>query len=304
MLKVRVIFNPRANRGRNAEIAYELKQLTDQLGGADWVMTDAPGHATQLATEAGQLGYERVVAMGGDGTVHEVVNGLMQIDAPVRPALGILPVGSGNDFVRGIGVTAQYTEALQLAFRADHLRAIDIAYTHLGTNPRRYWVNALGIGFDAAVTLQSQRINSLRGFSMYFLAAVRTIIENYEAPMMYIDIDGMTLAHPVQMLTIGNGTREGGGFITTPESKVDDGWLNYALFSPVSRPMMIRLIPEVMRGTHGRFHQVRMGTLKSMRLRADRALLVHTDGEMVATYADNVCELELGVVPGAIKLSN
>jgi YegS/Rv2252/BmrU family lipid kinase len=303
MLKTRVIFNPRANRSHNAALAYDLRQLADAYGGVDWVMTESPGHGTHLAIEAGRLGYERVVALGGDGTIQEVVNGLMQLDAAMRPALGIVPVGSGNDFVKGIGVAQDATATL--AFRrvvsGEHVRIIDVGYARLGDRPERYWVNVLGIGFDAAVTLQSQRTN-LRGFSMYFVATLRTIIENYEAPQMDIDIDGERWSQRIQMLTIGNGTREGGGFITTPAAQVDDGLLHYTMFSPVSRPMMVRLIPEVMRGTHERFAQVRMGTLKSIHLHADRALLIHTDGEMIATYPDHVLEVEAGVIAGAIRL--
>src|SRR5512146_1688940 len=102
--KVKLIFNPIANLGRAWPVAAALRPIVYELGGADWSGTVYPTHAIELARQAGEQGYELVVAMGGDGTVHEVVNGLMQVPAENRPQLGIVPVGSGNDFAYSLGV--------------------------------------------------------------------------------------------------------------------------------------------------------------------------------------------------------
>jgi diacylglycerol kinase (ATP) len=304
MRRIKIIFNPQANRGLNARNAEHYQRLAGELGGADWVMTQAPGHASELAQQSAGEGCERIVVLGGDGTVHEVINGLMQVSDGVRPQLGIVPVGSGNDFVRGARTERNPEQAFRLAFNDDHARRMDVGYLRVAGKPASYWVNVLGIGFDAAVTQQSLRIKRIRGSAMYFVAALRTIIENYNALMLDMEIDGVKRAQAVQMLTIGNGTREGGGFITTPGSRIDDGVLDYAMFQPMSRLMMVRLIPEVMRGTHGRFKQVRMGTLRSMRLRSDRPLLIHSDGEMMVVHGDDVREVEIGIKPAAISLVN
>jgi diacylglycerol kinase (ATP) len=315
MFKTLIIYNPKANRGRNLLIANELQEYIKSPNMRDtevaWVSTQYPKHATELAAQSVHNGCHRVVSMGGDGTLHEITNGLMQIPAEHRPQLGIVPMGSGNDFVMGIKSTVHINPkeprtALENVLRQTQgeTRAIDIGYISLGDQPRQYWCNALGIGFDAAVTLHSLRINWLRGQAMYFLATVRTIIENYDAPLLDMNIDGIILSQRVQMLTIGNGTREGGGFITTPAGRPDDGMLNYAMFEPMSRLMMVRLIPEVMQGTHGKFRQVRMGTMKRMQVRTDprSRLLVHADGEMVVRYEDAITNLEVGVIPGALSL--
>jgi diacylglycerol kinase (ATP) len=300
--KVLVIFNPEANRGRNLRMAEDMHEQIAHRGGVEWISTDAPGHATRLAAQAANEGFGCVVAIGGDGTVHEVVNGLMQITAGSRPQLGIVPVGSGNDFVRGAATTSNPNQALEHVFNNGKTVSIDIGLLRMDGQKDCYWLNVLGIGFDAAVTLQSQRMRHLHGKMMYFMAAIRTIIENYNAPGMSMDIDGEQFTQRVLMLTIGNGTREGGGFITTPDSRIDDGLLDFCMFQPVSRLMMVRLIPEVMRGTHTRFHQVRMGRLKRMNLHADQPLLIHTDGEVMAKYGDNMRTIEVGVCPGAICL--
>src|SRR5512138_571861 len=110
--KVKIILNPMADMGNAWRIARDLRSITEQHGGVDWSGTVYPGHAIALAKQAAEQGYDMVIAMGGDGTVHEVVNGLMQVPEGQRPALGVVPVGSGNDFAHAIGVPMQSDRAL------------------------------------------------------------------------------------------------------------------------------------------------------------------------------------------------
>ncbi len=302
MAKAKLILNPQANHGRAYETAGDLRHLADDLGGAEWVGTDFPGHAVQLAREAALAGYDPIVSVGGDGTVHEVVNGLMSVEAAHRPRLGVIPLGSGNDFVSGAGLEARPLVALQRILTTADLRPIDIGWIRDESGRTEYWDNTVGIGFDAAVNLQSRRITRIHGFLMYLLAVIKVIIQNYDAPHMEVELNGAKFSDDLLMFTAGNGPREGGGFITTPEAKLDDGELDYAYIRRVSRLMMIRLIPEVMNGRHGRFKPVKLGRMKSVRLCADRALPIHTDGEMFASYEANVRCVELGVEPLALRL--
>jgi YegS/Rv2252/BmrU family lipid kinase len=304
MRKIKVIFNPKANRGRNTQLAEELRQLTEQLGGADWVTTQQPGHATELAAQAAIEGYQRVISMGGDGTIQEIINGLMRVEQADRSALAIVPVGSGNDFIRGVTVKPTPAQAIEQAFESTQTKPIDIGCMRINDGPLRYWVNVVGIGFDAAVTKQSKRTR-VKGKMMYFVSAVRTIIANYNALSFEMELDGQVRRQNSQMLTIGNGTREGGGFITNPDARVDDGLLDYVVFEPVSRAMMVRMIPEVMRGTHGKVKKiVHMGTFKAMKLVSEQPMPIHTDGELVAIETDNIHKLEVRVIPAAINLVN
>jgi len=96
--KVKIIVNPNADLGRAWQVAADLRPIIDEYGGADWSGTVYPTHASELARQAAEQGYEIIIAAGGDGTVHEVVNGLMQVNREQRPLLGIVPIGSGNDF--------------------------------------------------------------------------------------------------------------------------------------------------------------------------------------------------------------
>jgi diacylglycerol kinase (ATP) len=302
MRKIKVIFNPQANRGRNLQLAEELHQLTNKLGGADWVVTEHPGHAIDLAAQAARAGYERVISVGGDGTIQEIINGLMCVEMAARPALAIVPVGSGNDFIRGVTIKPTPAQAIERAFESRHAKAIDIGRMRLNDGPTRYWINVVGIGFDAAVTKQSKHTR-VTGKMMYFVSAVRTIIANYNALTFEMELDGEVRHQRSQMLTIGNGTREGGGFITNPGAKVDDGLLDFVVFEPVSRAVMVRMIPEVMRGTHGKVKKiVHMGTFKTMKLVSEQPMPIHTDGELAAIEADNIHKLEVQIVPAALKL--
>ena len=302
MSKPKMIFNPAADRGRTDQVARDLKHLVQELGGADWTDTGSPGHAVQIAEQAAREGFDPVVAVGGDGTVHEVVNGLMRLQAPIRPRLGIVPVGSGNDFAGGIGIIRDPRQALRSVFAPRRLMPFDVGFIRDDKGRLEYWVNVVGIGFDAAVNLQSRRVAWVRGFLMYLLAVIRVIIQNYDAPRMDINLDGESLSKELLMFTVGNGPREGGGFMTTPASQYDDGILDYATVGRISRLMMFRLIPEVMRGTHGRFSCVTIGRLHHLSLKADRALPVHIDGETFAAYEANVRGVEVGLEPAGLRL--
>jgi len=137
---------------------------------------------------------------------------------------------------------------------------------------------------------------------MYFVAAVKTIIRDHHAPHFKIRTDSEEIDNEFLMITFCNGRREGGGFILAPEARPDDGVLDYAMVEWVSRLKMFRLIPEFMRGTHGRFNEVHLGRFRELELKADRPLLIHTDGEIFANSTSNVQELSVQVLPNAIRL--
>jgi diacylglycerol kinase (ATP) len=302
MHPIRMIYNPEADRGRSYQIAGDLRQLSSEWGGADWVGTDYPGHAGELAAAAAREGYETVVALGGDGTVHEVVNGLLQVEDSLRPRLGVVPLGSGNDFSAGIGVPSDPTAALRRIFKGGQVKSVDIGRVEDASGRVEYWCNVLGIGFDAAINIQSRHIPWLHGFWMYLAAVIRTIILKYERPLLEFEMDGKKQSGRYLMLTIGNGKREGGGFRFAPDAEMDDGRLDYMLIETISRLQMLRLIPEVMRGTHGRFPVVHLGRFRSLRLHADMALPIQADGEMFAPYAADVRDVEVQVMPRALQV--
>ncbi len=299
--KVKIILNPMADMGNAWRVARDLRSLTEQHGGVDWSGTVYPGHAIELARQAGQQGYELVIAMGGDGTVHEVVNGLMQIPEDQRPVLGVVPVGSGNDFAHGINASTIPSKALNCALDGK-VSTVDLGLMTDEHGRREYFDNTLGIGFGAIVTIRSHQLPVLRGFLMYLTAVIQTIILNHNAMHMQMQTDEETWEQNVIYLVICNGPREGGGFLIAPEAKIDDGILHYAMITNVSRPMMFRIVPEVMKGTHARFKQVKMGTCKKFSLRANRPLYIHADGEIFTGPGTNLRAVTIEVLPNALKV--
>lgn len=299
--RVKLIFNAHADNGRAWRVAASLQATIEHHGGAQWTGTEYPTHATELAAQAAQQGFDVVVAVGGDGTVHEVVNGLMQVGPEQRPALAAVPLGSGNDFCFNNGLDRDPDRAILRAFSGEP-RPVDLGLVRDGQGRVEYWDNTLGIGFDAATVINSRSINRLQGLAMYMLAVIRTILRDHQAPRMRISTDREQLERELLMLTLCNGPREGGGFFVAPEAVPDDGEFDYVMVEYVTRPMMFRLIPEFMRGSHGRFRQVSFGRFRELQLTADRPLLIHTDGEIFANASTDVRQLSVEILPQALNV--
>jgi YegS/Rv2252/BmrU family lipid kinase len=299
--QIKMIFNPHADRGRSWDRASYLQSVLERHGGASWSASEYPGHAVTLAEQAAREGFRIVTAVGGDGTVHEVINGLMRFPKEDRPTLAVVPVGSGNDFSSNIGVPPAPEQAIERVFQGQE-KLIDIGIVSDNTGRSEYWDNTLGIGFDATVTLYSYQITRLQGFAMYLWAVIQTILRNHDAPRMVISSDQEELEQEVLMFVACNGPREGGGFFVAPDAIPDDGWLHYAMIQKVSRLMMFRLIPEVMNGTHGRFKQVAMGKFRELKLTSERPVMIHMDGEIFAGFNSDVTEVDINILPGELKL--
>ena len=298
--KTKLIINPNADLGRAWRWGSDLRPVVEEFGGADWSGTVYPTHAIELARQAAEDGYELVISVGGDGTTHEVINGLMQAPPERRPRLGVVPVGTGNDFASNVGLPTQPPVAMRQAFTG-RPRRIDLGVIESGER-REYWDNTLGIGFDAVATIHSRTVPVLRGFFVYLIAVIKTIMLNHNPARLNVTADQEKWQDEFLMFVLCNGPREGGGFHVAPEARVDDGWLNYTAITKVSRPMMFRLLPEVMKGTHGRFRQVKMGQVKELTLESDRPLYIHTDGEIFAGFGTDVRDLSIKVLPAALEV--
>ena len=299
--KTKIILNPNADMGRAWRMAADLRPIVEEFGGADWSGTVYPTHATELAREAAEDGYELVIAAGGDGTVHEVVNGLMQVEPEKRSRLGALPLGSGNDFVYSMGLSANLPDALRQILSGTP-RRVDIGVVEDDRGRREFIDNTIGIGFNAVVTIRSHSLPVVRGFMMYLIAVMQTIFMNHDPTRMRIVTDQEELDDELLMFVMCNGPREGGGFLVAPQAVPDDGVFHYTTVHKVSRLMMFRLLPEFLKGTQGRFKPVRMGQLRELTLEANRPLYIHIDGEIFAGFGTDVRKLKLAVIPGALEV--
>lgn len=300
--RVKLILNPMADMGRAWKVANDLRPIINEFDGhATWSGTVYPTHAVELARQAAEEGYDMVVAMGGDGTVHEVINGLMQIPEKKRPVLGVVPIGSGNDFAHAIGVPMKSDRALAHALQGQP-GVVDIGLLTDEKGRQEYFDNTVGIGFDAVVTIRSHKLPIVKGFMMYLTAVIQTILLNHEPAQISFETDRETWQDEVLLTAVCNGPREGGGFMISPDSKLDDGIMEYVTIENVSRPMMFRLLPEVMQGTHGKFKQVRMGKCLRFKMTANRPLYVHADGEVFTSFGSNLRSISFELLPGALKV--
>jgi YegS/Rv2252/BmrU family lipid kinase len=301
--KVKLILNPMADMGRAWKVANDLRPIAREFkGDLTWSGTVYPTHAIELARQAAEEGCDLVIAMGGDGTVHEVMNGLMQIPAEKRPVMGIVPIGSGNDFAYSIGVTQKSSHALAHALKAENVRPVDIGLMTDEHGRQEYFDNTLGIGFDAVVTIRSHKLPIVKGFLMYLTAVIQTIILNHNPASVKVETDAETWEDKLLMFTLCNGPREGGGFMLSPDSKNNDGVMETVAVTKVSRATMFRLVPEFMKGTHMRFKQVRMGQFKRLTLTSDLPLYIHADGEVFTSFGSNLKKVSFEIMPKALRV--
>ncbi|MFN2174616.1 MAG: diacylglycerol/lipid kinase family protein [Anaerolineales bacterium] len=300
--RIKVIVNPQADFGFAWQGAGALEKTGAEYSGIEWDYTEHPHHADELAYKAGLDGYDMVIAVGGDGTAHEVVNGLMELEPSRRPVLGVIPMGSGNDFAYALGMDP----APEAAFRQvmiGNIKKVDIGLLKDQYGRREYFTNAVGIGFDANVTNYFKKVKYLRGIPAYMAAIIQTLILHHDAPRMQVKTDTEQWEEESLLFVVCNGSREGGGFLIAPSSLPDDGVFHYARVVKISRLMMLRLIPEVMKGTHERFKQVNSGYFQKMELNADRPLHIHTDGEIYAGFESTIEKISIEILPGEIEVS-
>lgn len=289
-----------ADHGRSQRLAELVPQWSEQIGSCDLWITEGPAMATEMAKSAVDQGYDLVIAAGGDGTIHEVVNGLVHEDSsPV--ALGIIPQGSGNDYAFGLALPEDPGEAYRRIFDGRQ-RRVDLARIQDNRGRTELAMNGIGVGFDATVSIQTRTITRVHGFTMYMLAVLRTIALYYQTPRLQIRFDDTMVEQRVLMLSIGIGPRIGGGFLLTPEAIVQDGLLDSCTVDPIGRLTMMRLLPRAMNGSHVTSKHVVMRRSRSMEIASNMALPIHADGEIFAYHEDNVRQVTITSLPAALTI--
>jgi len=300
--KTLFIINPNANMGQAWRQAADLRPIMEEYGGADWTGSVYPTHAIQLAKNAVLDGYELVIAGGGDGTVHEVVNAIMEFPKEERPALGVIPLGSGNDFSYSVNMDPDPAKALHQIFNGAE-SWIDIGKVEDDRGRTEYFDNTVGIGFDAIVTIHSHKMPYVRGLAMYVLAVLKTIFWNHSPLGVDVAMDGdKTYQDELLMFTLCNGGREGGGFHIYPEAQNGDGIFHFVTVPNVSRLMMLRFIPMFMNGSHLKHPRVKFGDFKEMIVESDTAMFIHIDGEVFSGFTSNLRKIKVTMEHKALRV--
>ncbi len=310
--QVVVILNPHANWDKAGQMVDKLEQTLGELDAPYLVeMTNEPNHATALAQEAVADGARVVVAAGGDGTVNEVVNGLGRAgEAATGVALGVFPLGTGNDFAEMVGAPLQLEETSQRIARylrdGSGARQIDMARAQIetrdGQSIERYIDNNMGIGLEARVTVESHRHKNLPDSLVYIVGALRAIIRYDTAPMQieWRTATGDTHRHDdnTLLVSVGNSPRTGGDFYVTRDAVMDDGLLDLGISAPhLSRFQLIRLMVRALRNQPLSVDAIRIERCQRFTLDCPSGTTIHIDGEVIS---ECVTRIECEVLPGRL----
>jgi len=300
MSNVLVVLNPTAGRGSGARLLPRVTTYLEEHG-LDYQLevTTGPGHAVHLAWEAADQGRAAVVAVGGDGTTNEVLNGLMQAGGGADgTALGVLPIGTGNDFAFGAGLPLDLQEACRVAAQGGS-RILDAGCFRADNEEPRFFGNGTGVGFDAMANIESRKIKRLRGDLLYLVAVIRTLAFYYHAPQTTIQVDGQEIVQPCLLISVMNGRRMGGAFYLTPDSRMDDGLLDLCVAAKVGRPKMVAFVPRFMRGTHITDHDVTIAQGRKVTIVSDSPWAAQVDGEI---YGVGARRYEVELFPQRLRL--
>lgn len=275
-----VIVNPTAGAGRAGRLLEWVRARLAARPDARLEVTTAPGDAERWAGSADGR-HDRVVAIGGDGTVQEVVNGLLGFTS--RTTLGVVPVGSGNDLARSLGLPSDPADAWTAAI--GRMEApLDVAEARADDGRSRWFASAGGIGFDAQVAAaMTLRRGWQRGRAGYLFTTL-TELRNFSNRHVRITLDdGEVIERQVLLVAVTNGEYYGGGMRIAPGASVEDGLLDVCIVGNISRLTAIRQLPNLYRGTHTAHPAVEMHRARCIDIQGDADTRIHLDGEPFGT---------------------
>jgi len=292
-MRVKVILNPYANRWRAGAQAGATAEAFRAAGvDCDLVTTNAPRHGDALAEAAARGGYDAVVAAGGDGTINEVINGLLRAagDGPTKP-FGIVPLGTANDFNLMAGLPSVPAESVAVIARGQ-TRLIDA-----GQGNERFFINNSAAAMEPMVTLENIKMKRLSGEVRYIVALLRALAK-LKPWQMSLAWDGGGYEGPAYLLSVCNSARTG-GFMMAPGALLDDGLLDMVFAPQVSKGQVISILLKLMRGQHIQHPAVTFRRVTAIDLTSRPGTPLHSDGEIFAEAAEVV---RYQVLPGRVRL--
>lgn len=292
-----VIFNPAAGRGRISRAALHEK-IARHAGAVRFeiIETKSPSQARTLARVAISHGADIVAAAGGDGTLGEVLNAVYG----TRAKLGVLPLGTGNDFARTLGIGNDLDSAIR-ALSSGHSRTVDIGRATWGEQSRLF-LNIAGCGFDSLV---ARRINAGRAHPFWkhiggvaaYLTAATLELQHLRAARLRLKLDGELLDTRALLCAVANAKSYGGGMQVAPDASLDDGLFDICVIQDATKMEFVRAFPSVFRGAHVHHPRVVMRRARRVEIWCDRDWPVLVDGELVGTPP-----ITFEVVPHAVDV--
>ena len=293
---IRLFVNPTAGRGRAGRRQGRIVELLQSEGlPLELHKSSAVGNLEEQVRSHVDNGASRIVVAGGDGSVHEAVNGIMR--SVNGAALGVIPTGTGNDFAKACDIPLDWEHAARLL--ADRLAAGQYARTiDIGTMNDRYFANGAGIGLDAKVTRIARSCRLPIGDLVYLLAIFRAMVDGIATPRLEISSAGFSWDGPATLASISNGPWIGGMFHIAPMARNDDGRLELMIADPVSRRRILSLLPKLISGTHMKEAEIRHQSVTSLSVVSSEPVDSHLDGEMQAMQQ----RFDFDILPSALHL--
>lgn len=289
-----VIVNPAAGGGRALRAEAPVAKLLQMRGhAADFAHSKSSEDFREQAEQGAREGYRYVVALGGDGAFHYLVEAIHETEA----VAGFLPAGNGNDIAADLGIPANPLDASE-AFLKSAPRAIDLIRAQFGDGHTAHYIGAGGMGLDAeAAHLANTKFKRLPGVTRYLAGAVWEFFHGGTIGL-HAEIDGVAWEGRVLFVAVANSTRYGSGIRIAPEARMDDGWIEVALVQEVRLTRLVEAIPIVLTSGDLRgFPEVRRCRCKRIVLQTERPSKVHGDGELLGETP-----VELTVLPKAVRV--
>lgn len=282
---MKLIVNPVAANGGVGKNWPRVRDFLQAEGAEfDAVLTEKPGHATRLARRALDDGYRTIVAVGGDGTVNEVLNGLV-VEGSVDPevALGIIPWGTGADFSRTAGLPRDYPGACHqlLCFETQPVDLGKITCLREGREVERYFINAAGLGFDGEVADLVNRNPKLLGGTIPYLACLFVSLVTYRNKNVEMTFDGQRVSGRLNSVIVCNGRYLAGGMFMAPEASFDDGLFDVVVLGNLNKLEVVANVPRVYKGTHLAHPKVSFCRAREVHVEAQERMFIQAEGELV-----------------------
>ena len=299
-VRIKVIVNPVAGARSTRRKWPIISRLLERIGLTfDFNYTEGVGHAMELARIAASDGYRYLVAVGGDGTVNEVANGILHSTNASTTTLGVVSTGTGSDFARSAGLARDYTTACANLTSSKRL-TIDVGlveYQRDGKRQERFFINSAGVGFDAAVVKETERLPKFFGGTIPYVAGMLRTLVSYKNKDIVLKVGGEVERHRVLNVAVANGNYCGGGMRIAPEAKLDDRLLDVVIIGDMGKLELLKEFPTVYKGTHINHPKVSMRKVTNVSIESAEPMLVYADGEMLGE-----CPASFRVVPATLSL--
>jgi len=280
----KVIVNPVAGAYSTRRKWPQISKLLKHIGlSFDYEYTEGVGHAIELARAATSEGCPYLVAVGGDGTVHEVANGILSAKGLHDTALGVISTGTGSDFIRSVGIPRDFAAACSFLTSSKRLE-IDVGvveYQRGGKVGQRFFINAAGVGFDATVVEATERLPKYFGGTVPYIFGLLRSLFGYRNKPVTLSVGSQVDEARILSVVVANGCYFGGGMNMAPQAEFGDSLLDVVIVGDMGKFELLKALPTVYNGTHINHPKVRMEKAEKITVCSSERLLVHADGELL-----------------------